>query len=53
MCKELTEELDKGKQAATLLAEHIHRMSAGKATIPVEVEGCKYQVIVKRASLDS
>lgn len=41
MCEELEEELEEGKKAAILLAEHLASMGAGKCTIPVEIDsGC-------------
>ena len=41
MCKELEEELQRGKELAKDLAEHLENSGASKITIPIEtINGC-------------
>ena len=42
MCEELNQELQKGKQGATMLAEHLYMMSAEQCQIQVEFNGFSY-----------
>lgn len=48
MCKELRQELDIGKQAATMLIEHMNNMGAAWAEIPITLNGTDYKVTVER-----
>lgn len=51
--QELAAEVETGRRAATAVVEHLHRMGAGAATIPVTVDGDAYEVIVRPAGMDS
>lgn len=42
MCKELNQELQKGKQGAAMLAEHLYIMSAEQCQIQAEFNGISY-----------
>uniref|UniRef100_A0A6H1ZJ29 Uncharacterized protein n=1 Tax=viral metagenome TaxID=1070528 RepID=A0A6H1ZJ29_9ZZZZ len=46
MCKELQAELDRGGDLARQLVEHLLTMGAARCTIPVEIDGQRYQVRV-------
>lgn len=46
MCKELTDELAHGKQIATELVQHLQRMGAAKASIPVQIGADAFVVTV-------
>jgi len=46
MDADLKEELDEGERAAHALAEHLRKMGAAKATIPVIIDDEKYEVVV-------
>lgn len=48
MCKELQDELDRGDALAKGLVEHVQRMGANQAEMPVDLGvGGKWQVVVK------
>ena len=48
MCKELEEDLARGKKLAEDLVEHLDDMGAGKMTIPVETDNGCYRVTVQK-----
>ncbi len=48
MCDKLDNELADGTVYAERLAEHLVKMGAASASIPVEIDGEKFIVIVKR-----
>ena len=49
MCKELEEELKRGKEAAILLIEHFENMgSPAKCSIPIETDGGCYIIEVRK-----
>lgn len=47
MCKELTEELDKGDRLAKDLVQHVFDMGANGAIIPIELQGKKFEIVIK------
>jgi hypothetical protein len=47
MCTDLEVELDRGKQAAVAMAQHLFGMGAAKSIIPVELDGEKFEVVVR------
>ena len=48
MCEELEKELEEGDKAARLLVEHLERMGAAKANIPLETDNGCYHIEVKK-----
>jgi len=46
MCQELNEELQRGKEAALDLIEHLERMGGGKMELPIETNNGCYRVTV-------
>ena len=51
MADELSDELDVGGEAARAVVEHLLRMGAGTASIPVTVDGRDYLVSVEPVPL--
>lgn len=47
MCEELNEELSEGKKLAVKLVEHLCSMGAGKAMMPVFMDGIEYLVTIE------
>lgn len=48
MCKELEDELENSRRAAVELAEHLERMGAEKAKIPIQTDSGCYVIEIRK-----